>query len=67
MAKIIPFDGILVQRARQAVSAELKKKQALDQPIAVFDASDKMVYLVYSDGRKKPIGGAMRGGRYSEC
>ena len=37
----IPSDTILVREARRAVSAELKKKRALNKPIAEFDSKAK--------------------------
>jgi hypothetical protein len=62
----VPFDGIVVQHARLAVSAELKKKRALNQPIAKFDPQSGKVYLENSDGTTVQMGNAMKRGRYSE-
>ena len=66
VAKKLPYDGILVENARLAVSAELKRKRVLNKPIAEFDPKDGKVYLVYSDGRNEAVGNAMQRGRYSE-
>lgn len=41
MENRIPSDTILVREARRAVSAELKKKRALNKPIAEFDSKAK--------------------------
>lgn len=41
MENRIPSDTILVREARRAVSAELKKKRALNKPIAEFDPKAK--------------------------
>lgn len=59
-------DAILVTAARKAVSAELRKKRALNNPIAKYDPKDKNVYLVYNNGERVLVGEAMRNGRYSE-
>lgn len=66
MAANIPSDNIVVHNARLAVSAELKKKRALKQPIAKFDPKTKKVYMEHSDGTIVEIGSAMERGRYSE-
>lgn len=46
----IPSDVILVQRARLAVALELKKRRALNLPIAKFNPKTKEVYIVEGDG-----------------
>ena len=56
VAKKLPYDGILVENARLAVSAELKRKRVLNKPIAEFDPKDG----------KEAVGNAMQRGRYSE-
>ena len=43
--RFVPDDGVVVQRARQAVTLALKKKQILGQPIARFDPNTRKVYL----------------------
>lgn len=58
-------DNIVVQYARQAVSAELKRKKLLKQPIAKFDQKTGKVYIVHSDGTHEVVG-SVRRGRYSE-
>ena len=63
--RFVPDDGVVVQRARQAVTLALKKKQILGQPIARFDPNTRKVYLEYSDGTCVDCGMATRG-RYSE-
>ena len=65
MADQIPSDGVIVQNARLAVAAELKKKKILKQPIAKFDPKTGKVYLLHSDGTREEIGRARRK-RYSE-
>lgn len=65
MADRIPSDGVIVQNARLAVAAELKKKRILKQPIAKFDPKTGKVYLLHSDGTREEVGEARRG-RYSE-
>ena len=65
MADRIPSDGEIVQNARLAVAAELKKKRILKQPIAKFDPKTGKVYLLHSDGTREEVGEARRG-RYSE-
>ena len=57
--RFVPDDGVVVQRARQAVTLALKKKQILGQPIT------RKVYLEHSDGTCVDCGMATRG-RYSE-
>ena len=37
MPNSIPDDRIVVQNARRAVAAELRKKKILEQPIAKYD------------------------------
>ncbi|HIV63073.1 MAG TPA: hypothetical protein H9746_09605 [Candidatus Butyricicoccus avistercoris] len=59
-------DGFIVKNARLAVASELKKKRALNQPIAKFDAKTKQVYIQNSDGSTIPFAKAMTRGRYSE-
>mgnify|MGYP000000748370 CR=1 FL=1 len=63
--RFVPDDGVVVRRARQAVTLALKKKQILGQPIARFDPNTRKVYLEYSDGTCVDCGMATRG-RYSE-
>ena len=65
MADQIPSDGVVVQNARLAVAAELKKKKNLKQPITKFDPKTGKVYLLYSDGTREEIGKVGRK-RYSE-
>ena len=65
MADQIPSDGVVVQNARLAVAAELKKKKILNQPIAKFDLKTGKVYLLHSDGTREEIGKVGRK-RYSE-
>ena len=65
MADRIPSDGVIVQNARLAVAAELKKKRILKQPIAKFDPKTGKVYLLHSDGTREEIGKVGRK-RYSE-
>ncbi len=59
-------DDLVVKRAKAAVAIELEKKRALDIPAVVYDADTKLIYHVYSDGKKIEIGKRMREGRYSE-
>ena len=66
MEKNIPDDGVIVRNARLAVSSELKKKRALNQPIAKFDAKSGTIFLEHADGSKTIVGNAMTEGRYSE-
>jgi len=49
-----------------AVSTELQRKRAMNQPIAKFDKKTGKVYLENGDGTIKEIGRAMDRGRYSE-
>ena len=49
MAGKIPSDGVVVQNARRAVAAELRKKKILKQPIAKFDPKTGKVYLLHRD------------------
>lgn len=65
MSSNIPSDGVVVKNARLAVSRELDKKKALNQPIAKFDAKSKKVYIKHGDGSITIVGEATRG-RYSE-
>ena len=65
MADKIPSDGIVVQNARQAVAAELRKKKILKQPIAKFDPKTGKVYLLHCVGTREEVREA-RKGRYSE-
>ena len=37
MSNKVPSDGIIVKNARLAVSTELQRKRAMNQPIAKFD------------------------------
>ena len=62
----IESDNFLVANARIAVSTEIKRKKALQQPIAKFDAKTKRVYLENPDGTTQEFGEAMQQGRYSE-
>ena len=62
----IPSDGGVVRNARLAVSTELQRKRAMNQPIAKFDKKTGKVYLENGDGTIKEIGRAMDRGRYSE-
>ncbi len=62
----IPSDGVVVRNARLAVSTELQRKRAMNQPIAKFDKKTGKVYLENGDGTIKEIGRAMDRGRYSE-
>lgn len=62
----VPSDGIVVRNARLAVSTELQRKRAMNQPIAKFDKKTGRVYLENSDGTIKEMGRAMEQGRYSE-
>ena len=66
MNEHIPSDGVVVRNARFAVSQDLEKKRALNQPIARFDVKTKKVYLENSDGTTQDVGFAMTKGRYSE-
>lgn len=66
MAANIPSDSVVVYNARLAVSAELKKKRALKQPIAKFNPKTGKVYMEHGDGSTTVIGSAMKRGRYSE-
>lgn len=52
--------------ACEAVSAELKRKRALNEPIAEFDPKSKKIYFVYGNGERKLFGEAMQKGRYGE-
>ena len=61
----LPDDSIVVQYARQAVAADLKKKKLLKQPIAKSDPKTGKVYMVHSDGTSEVVG-EVRKGRYSE-
>lgn len=62
----VPTDNIVVRNARLAVDRELKKKRALNQPIAKFDAKTGKVFMEHSDGSITVVGDAMKKGRYSE-
>lgn len=62
----IPSDGVVVRNARLAVSTELQRKRAMNQPIAKFDKKTGKVYLENGDGTIREIGRAMDRGRYSE-
>lgn len=62
----VPADNIVVRNARLAVDRELKKKRALNQPIAKFDAKTGKVFMEHSDGSITVVGDAMKKGRYSE-
>lgn len=62
----IPADHVVVRNARLAVDRELKKKRALNQPIAKFDAKTGKVFMEHSDGSITVVGDAMKKGRYSE-
>lgn len=62
----VPTDNIVVRNARLAVDRELKKKRALNQPIAKFDAKTGKVFMEHSDGSITIVGDAMKKGRYSE-
>lgn len=66
MNKNVPADNIVVRNARLAVDRELKKKRALNQPIAKFDAKTGKVFMEHSDGSITIVGDAMKKGRYSE-
>lgn len=66
MNKNVPADNIVVRNARLAVDRELKKKRALNQPIAKFDAKTGKVFMEHSDGSITVVGDAMKKGRYSE-
>ena len=61
----VPDDGMVLKRARQAVTLALKKKRILGQPIARFDPKTSKVYLEYGDGTRVDCGKATWG-RYSE-
>lgn len=62
----VPADNIVVRNARLAVDRELKRKRALNQPIAKFDAKTGKVFMEHSDGSITVVGDAMKKGRYSE-
>ena len=50
MKQGIPSDRILVERAKFAVSSELKRKEQLNLPVAKFDAKSGQIYMHNSDG-----------------
>ena len=65
MPNKIPDDRIVVQNARLAVEAELRKKKILEQPIAKYDLKTGKVFMEHSDVTKVEVGETRRG-RYSE-
>ena len=65
MPNKIPDDRIVLQNARLAVEAELRKKTILEQPIAKYDLKTGKVFMEHSDGTKLDVGETRRG-RYSE-
>lgn len=66
MNEKIPSDAVVVRNARLAVSTELQRKRAMNQPIAKFDKKTGKVYMQNSDGSKTEFGSALQRGRYSE-
>ena len=65
MPNKIPDDRIVVQNARLAVEAELRKKKILEQPIAKYDLKTGKVFTERRGGTKVEVGES-REGRYSE-
>lgn len=61
-----PDDSAVVKGARLAVDLELKKKQALSQPIAQFDQKTGKIFMIHADGTRTFVGNRLRKGRYSE-
>ena len=61
MPNSIPDDRIVVQNARRAVAAELRKKKILEQPIAKYEAKTGKVFMEDSDGTKVEDGETRRG------
>jgi signal recognition particle GTPase len=55
MENRIPSDTILVREARRAVSAELKKKRALNKPIAEFDPKAKRFIWSIAMAKEKSL------------
>ena len=66
MKQGIPSDRILVERAKFAVSSELKRKEQLNLPVAKFDAKSGQIYMHNSDGSITVLAQGMKRGRYSE-
>lgn len=66
MSTSIPTDDNVVRNVRLAVALELKKKRALNQPIARFDITTGSIFLEHGDGSRTIVGCAMKNGRYSE-
>lgn len=64
MNKNVPADNIVVRNTRLAVDRELKKKRALNQPIAKFDAKTGKAFMEHSAGSITIVGDAMKEGRY---
>lgn len=62
----IADDTELVRLARLAVKQELDRKNALNQPIAVFDPKTKQVFMVRSDGTRELVSDCSKEGRFSE-
>lgn len=59
-------DEQVVRRARAAVNLEIKKLEAMDIPVSVYDSSTGKIYSEKKDGKKVQIGIRLRKGRYSE-
>ena len=59
-------DEAVVKRALAAVELELKKKEAMDIPVSVYDPESGIIYDETSDGKRTPVAKRMRKGRYSE-
>lgn len=48
-------DADMDKKAKEAISAAIKKRKVLAKPIAVYDKDSHKTYLEYSDGKRKEI------------
>ena len=48
-------DADMDKKAKEAISAAIKKSKVLAKPIAVYDKDSHKTYLEYSDGKRKEI------------
>lgn len=59
-------DVIVVKLARLAVRQAIERKNALNQPVAVYDPKTKRIFMVRSDGTRELAGDCSQQKRYSE-
>ena len=59
-------DEMVVKRAHAAVKLALDKNRALDVPSIVYDAKDKTIYEIRSDGTRTPVGKPLKEHAYGE-